>query len=141
MVADETFKLRLEGNSVTSASLAKVAPIYVRMDFLRSTGMLESAIAATIWLNSFYPHFNFLASRHSTKGSGRANSRCEGDACAVGRSLRDCPTVNRTELIKRCESCLPVYRQFFNLSSFSRVTDSGSLGWIEGGLIAKRQFF
>jgi hypothetical protein len=38
MVGDETFKLRLEGNSVTSASLAKVAPIYVRMDFLRSTG-------------------------------------------------------------------------------------------------------
>jgi hypothetical protein len=26
--ADETFKLRLGGNSVTSASLAKVAPIY-----------------------------------------------------------------------------------------------------------------
>src|SRR4029077_3252479 len=37
MVGDETFKLRLEGNSVTSASLAKVAPIYVGMDFLRST--------------------------------------------------------------------------------------------------------
>src|ERR1700758_3635791 len=38
MVAHETFKLRLEGNSVRSASLSKVAPIYVRMDFLRSTG-------------------------------------------------------------------------------------------------------
>src|ERR1700756_1456681 len=39
MVAHETFKLRLEGNSVRSASLAKVAPIYVRMDFLRSTAI------------------------------------------------------------------------------------------------------
>ena len=44
MVADETFKLRLEGNSVTSASLAKVAPIYVRMDFLRSTATAQAEV-------------------------------------------------------------------------------------------------
>jgi hypothetical protein len=36
-VGGETFKLWLEGNSVTPASLAKIAPCYVRMDFLRST--------------------------------------------------------------------------------------------------------
>jgi hypothetical protein len=42
MVAHETFKLRLEGNSVRSASLSKVAPIYVHMDFLRSTDIFPN---------------------------------------------------------------------------------------------------
>src|ERR1700757_3618751 len=42
MVADETFKLRLEGNSVRSGLLSKVAPIYVHMDFLRSTGIFPN---------------------------------------------------------------------------------------------------
>jgi len=43
-VGDETFKLRLQGNSVTSASLAKVAPISCGAQECPPVGSLEDSL-------------------------------------------------------------------------------------------------